>query len=150
LKWPDDYFTIYNELGIQNYKLSNWAGYFIFTDGQSNNLSYKVTLGRNSTDQMIYPRTGSNFSLSLQITPPYSLFNGKDYTEPIPDSEKYKWIEYHKWTGRIQWYIPLVEKLVLYTNFQLGVIGYFNLDVGQSPFEGFDLGGDGMSVTTLR
>lgn len=149
LKWPDDYFTIYNELGIQNYKLSNWAGYFIFTDGQSNNLSYKVTLGRNSTDQMIYPRTGSNFSLSLQITPPYSLFNGKDYTEPMPDSEKYKWIEYHKWTGRIQWYIPLVEKLVLYTNFQLGVIGYFNKDLGHSPFEGFDLGGDGMSGYNL-
>lgn len=149
LKWPDDYFTIYNELGIQNYKLSNWAGYFIFTDGQSNNLSYKVTLGRNSTDQMIYPRTGSNFSLSLQITPPYSLFNGKDYTQPMPDSEKYKWIEYHKWTGRIQWYIPLVEKLVLYTNFQLGVIGYFNKDLGHSPFEGFDLGGDGMSGYNL-
>jgi len=149
LKWPDDYFTIYNELGIQNYKLSNWAGYFIFTDGQSNNLSYKVTLGRNSTDQMIYPRTGSNFSLSLQITPPYSLFNGKDYTEPMPDSEKYKWIEYHKWTGRVQWYIPLVEKLVLYTNFQLGIMGYFNKDLGHSPFEGFDLGGDGMSGYNL-
>ncbi|MEJ5316156.1 MAG: outer membrane protein assembly factor BamA [Tenuifilum sp.] len=149
LKWPDDYFTIYNEVGIQNYKLSNWSGYFIFTDGQSNNLSYKVTLGRNSTDQMIYPRTGSNFSLSLQITPPYSLFNGKDYSKPMADSEKYKWIEYHKWTGRIQWYIPLVENLVLYTNFQMGVMGYFNSKLGHSPFEGFDLGGDGMSGYNL-
>ncbi|HOK60726.1 outer membrane protein assembly factor BamA [Tenuifilum sp.] len=149
LKWPDDYFTIYNEVGIQNYKLSNWSGYFIFTDGQSNNLSYKVTLGRNSTDQMIYPRTGSNFSLSLQITPPYSLFNGKDYSKPMTDSEKYKWIEYHKWTGRIQWYIPLVENLVLYTNFQMGVMGYFNSKLGHSPFEGFDLGGDGMSGYNL-
>lgn len=149
LKWPDDYFTIYNEVGIQNYKLSNWSGYFIFTEGQSNNLSYKVTLGRNSTDQMIYPRTGSNFSLSLQITPPYSLFNGKDYSKPMPDSEKYKWIEYHKWTGRIQWYIALVENLVLYTNFQMGVMGYFNSKLGHSPFEGFDLGGDGMSGYNL-
>lgn len=149
LKWPDDYFTIYNELGIQNYKLSNWSGYFIFTDGQSNNLSYKITLGRNSTDQMIYPRTGSNFSLSLQITPPYSLFNGKDYSKPMSDSEKYKWIEYHKWTGRIQWYFPLVENLVLYTNFQIGVMGYFNSKLGHSPFEGFDLGGDGMSGYNL-
>lgn len=149
LKWPDDYFTIYNEVGIQNYKLSNWSGYFIFTDGQSNNLSYKVTLGRNSTDQMIYPRTGSNFSLSLQITPPYSLFNGKDYSKPMSDSEKYKWIEYHKWTGRIQWYTPLVENLVLYTNFQMGVMGYFNSKLGHSPFEGFDLGGDGLSGYNL-
>ncbi len=149
LKWPDDYFTIYNELGIQNYKLSNWTGYFIFSDGQSNNFSYKVTLGRNSTDQMIYPRTGSNLSLSLQITPPYSLFNGKDYSKSMPDSEKYKWIEYHKWTGRIQWYTALVENLVLYTNFQMGVMGYFNKKLGHSPFEGFDLGGDGMSGYNL-
>ncbi len=149
LKWPDDYFTIYNEVGIQNYKLSNWKGYFIFTDGQSNNFSYKITLARNSTDQMIYPRTGSNLSLSLQITPPYSLLNGKDYSKPMSDSEKYKWIEYHKWTGRIQWFTPLVENLVLYTNFQMGVMGYFNKKLGHSPFEGFDLGGDGMSGYNL-
>lgn len=145
LKWPDDYFTIFNEVSIQNYYLKKWEGYFIFSDGQSNNLSFKTTVSRNSTDQMIYPRRGSNISFSLQITPPYSSFNGKDYKSAMSDNEKYKWIEYHKWTGRIQWYMPLVENLVLYTNFQFGIMGYFNKDLGHSPFEGFDVGGDGMS-----
>lgn len=145
LKWPDDYFSIYNEVSIQNYNLKDWTGYFLFSTGQSNNLSLKMTLSRNSTDQIIYPRRGSNLSISLQITPPYSLFNGKDYTKAMRDSEKYKWIEYHKWTGRIQWYMPIVENLVLYTNFQMGIMGYFNKDLGYSPFEGFDVGGDGMS-----
>lgn len=148
LKWPDDYFSIYNEISYQNYNLKDWTGYFLFSNGQSNNLSYKISLTRNSTDQVIYPRTGSNLSLSLQITPPYSLFNGKNYSA-LSGSEKYKWIEYHKWTGRIQWYVPLVEKLVLYSNFQFGIMGYFNSDIGHSPFEGFDVGGDGMSGYNL-
>lgn len=148
LKWPDDYFTIYNEVSLQNYNLKNWTGYFIFDDGQSNNLSYKITLARNSTDQIIYPRVGSNMSLSLQITPPYSLFSNKDYSS-LTGADKYHWIEYHKWTGRIQWYMTLVQNLVLYTNYQLGVMGYFNKDIGHSPFEGFDLGGDGMSGYNL-
>lgn len=148
LKWPDDYFTFYNEISIQNYDLNNWQGYFLFSDGQSNNLSYKATLSRNSTDQIIFPRTGSKLSVSLQITPPYSLLNGKDYAT-MTDSEKYRWIEYHKWTSRIQWYMTLVDNLVLYTNFQMGIMGYFNKDIGHSPFEGFDLGGDGMSGYNL-
>ena len=149
LKWPDDYFTINNEVSFQNYYLKNWTGYFLFSDGQSNNLSFKTTFARNSTDQIIYPRMGSNLSLSLQITPPYSLFNGKNYKSDISDNEKYKWIEYHKWTGRIQWYLALVENLVVYSNFQMGFLGYFNKDLGYSPFEGFDLGGDGMSGYNL-
>lgn len=149
LKWPDDYFTIHNEVSFQNYFLKNWTGYFIFSDGQSNNLSLKTTFARNSTDQIIYPRRGSNFSLALQITPPYSLVNGKDYQASMSDNEKYKWIEYHKWTTRIQWYLTLVDNLVLYTNFQLGYLGYYNKDLGYSPFEGFDVGGDGMSGYNL-
>lgn len=144
LKWPDDYFTIFNELSFQNYYLRDYVGYFLFSSGQSNNFSFKTTLSRNSTDQMIYPRRGSNISLSLQITPPYSLINGKNYASMDTDN-KYRWIEYHKWSGKIQWYMPLIKDLVLYTNFQLGIQGYFNNDIGHSPFEGFDLGGDGMS-----
>ncbi|MGE0077052.1 MAG: outer membrane protein assembly factor BamA [Bacteroidales bacterium] len=148
LKWPDDYFTIQNEVSYQNYYLKNWTGYFIFSSGQSNNLSFKTTLARNSTDQLIYPRRGSNFSLALQVTPPYSLLNGKNY-KSMTTTEKYKWIEYHKWTGRIQWYLSLIDNLVLYTNFQLGYLGYYNEEVGYSPFEGFDVGGDGMSGYNL-
>jgi outer membrane protein insertion porin family len=149
LKWPDDWFSFYNEISYQNYSLNDWQGYFIFSDGQSNNLSYKATLSRNSIDQLIYPRRGSNFSASLQLTPPYSLLNGKDYSTITSTTEKYKWIEYHKWSGKAQWYHNIVKDLVLYTGAQFGYLGYYNPDLGYSPFEGFDLGGDGMSGYNL-
>lgn len=146
LKWPDDYFTFLSEFLYQNYLLRNWKQEFLFTDGSANNLSLRFTLGRNSVDQLIYPRSGSNFSISLQLTPPYSLFNRKDYSSPsMTPREHYRWIEYHKWTARAQWYMQLVGDLVFYINAQFGVLGYYNRAYGYSPFEGFDLGGDGMS-----
>lgn len=147
LKVPDDFFTIYSELSYQNYNLMNWYGFLIST-GMSNNLSIKTSLSRNSVDQLIYPRRGSNLSLTLQLTPPYSLLNNKDYTT-LSIVEKYRWIEYHKWSGRVQWYNALIENLVLYTNAQFGYLGYYNSEVGYSPFEGFTLGGDGMSGYNL-
>ncbi|MHC1702664.1 MAG: outer membrane protein assembly factor BamA [Tenuifilaceae bacterium] len=165
LKWPDDWFQIYHEVSLQNYLLRNWSsGSFLFTDGNSNNFSFKTTLSRNSTDQQIYPRRGSNFSLSLQITPPYSSFKKKSFwllsdAEKVglteseitlkEQSDRYHWIEYHKWSGRAQWYLALVQNLVLYTNAQFGMLGYFSENLGYSPFEGFDLGGDGMSGYNL-
>ncbi len=149
LKKPDNYFTLQNELNFQNYNLSNWNG-FLFNDGNANIISLKTTFGRNSVDQPIYPRRGSNFSISVQATPPYSLFNNKDYTDKsMPLREKYKLIEYHKWSFRSQWYNQLVGDLVLATNMQFGYLGYYNSDLGYSPFEGFDLGGDGMSGYNL-
>lgn len=146
LKWPDDYFTLYNEIAYQNYQLKNWKQDFLFKDGSANNLSYKIVFGRNSVDQLIYPRSGSNFYISCQFTPPYSLLNGKDYSDPaMQPRERYKWIEYHKWTARAQWYTRLVDDLVLYFNAQFGVLGRYQKSVGYSPFEGFDVGGDGLS-----
>lgn len=148
LRWPDDFFTLYNEISFQQYKLDNWTGYFQFSDGSSNNISFKTTIARKSVDQLIYPRRGSDFSLSLQITPPYSLLNGKDYTN-ISASEKYRWIEYHKWLFKADWYTTLAGNLVLATRAHFGYLGHFNPDLGPSPFEGFDVGGDGMSGYNL-
>ncbi len=149
LKWPDDWFTFYNEISYQNYNLQNWTGYFIFSNGQSNNFSYKAVLSRSSISQPLYPRSGSNFNVALQLTPPYSLISGRDFSKVTESTEKYKWIEYHKWTGKAQWYQALVGDLVLFTGAQFGYLGYFNKDIGYSPFEGFDLGGDGMSGYNL-
>lgn len=148
LKWPDDYFTLQNEVALQNYVLKGWDG-FLFKTGTSNNFSYKVTFGRNSVDQLIYPRRGSNISLSLQLTPPYSALSGKDYSNVTNPGDKYKWIEYHKWTARIQWYQAIIQNLVVYTNAQFGLLGFYNSDIGYSPFEGYSLGGDGMSGYNL-
>lgn len=146
LKWPDNWFVLYNELSWQTYKLTDWQYYFLFTDGLSNNISWKINLTRNSTDQTIYPRKGSDFQVGLQITPPYSLFRPKDTNyKGMTDAERYKWIEYHKWTFKGALFTPIVGDLVLMTRAQFGYLGYYNRNLGYSPFEGFIVGGDGMS-----
>ena len=162
LKWPDSYFVLYNGLSWQTYKLTNWySGYFIFDDGLANNLSYTVNLSRNSTDQMIYPRSGSEFSASLSLTPPYSVFRKYDYDDEgnkfsVPSykdvdysnwssQNRYRWIEYHKWKFSASQYIKLVGDLVLMAKAQFGYLGYYKRNWGYSPFEGFLVGGDGMS-----
>ena len=164
LKWPDNYFVLYNQLSWQTYRLQNWAYQFLFNTGISHNLSYTLSLSRNSTDQQIYPRTGSDFSVSLQLTPPYSLLRKKDYGLLDEDGnptkvdswkkidynyqssqDRYKWIEYHKWSFKGAVYSKLVGDLVLMARAQFGYLGYYNRNWGYSPFEGFRVGGDGMS-----
>lgn len=146
LKWPDNMFVLSNEISAQTYRLKNWQYYFLFSDGYSNNISWTIRLNRNSTDQQIYPRKGSDIQLALALTPPYSLFRSKntDY-DNMTDSKKYKWIEYHKWTAKGTLYIPVTEDLVIMTRANFGYLGYYNRKLGYSPFEGFVLGGDGMS-----
>ncbi len=162
LKWPDSYFVLYNNLSWQTYKLTNWTNsYFAFNDGISHNLSYTISLSRNSSDQQIYPRTGSEFSASLQFTPPYSLFRKYTYDlqgnkiavpsykdvnyDDWTSAQRYKWIEYHKWKFSGAVYTKLVGDLVLMTRAQFGYLGYYNRNWGYSPFENFQVGGDGMS-----
>ena len=164
LKWPDRYFVLYNQLSWQTYKLQNWAYQFLFNTGISHNLSYTLSLSRNSTDQQIYPRSGSDFSFSLQLTPPYSLLRKKDRGVLDEDGnptrvsswrdinynlqsseDRYKWIEYHKWSFKGAVYTKLVGDLVLMARAQFGYLGYYNRNWGYSPFEGFRVGGDGMS-----
>ena len=164
LKWPDNYFVLYNQLSWQTYKLQDWSYQFMFDTGISHNLSYTLSLSRNSTDQQIYPRQGSDFSFSLQLTPPYSLLRKKgvsgydkegkevyttdwrkiDYNLQTPE-QRYRWIEYHKWSFKGAIYAKLVGDLVLMARAQFGYLGYYNRNWGYSPFEGFRVGGDGMS-----
>ncbi len=164
LKWPDNYFVLYNQLSWQTYRLQNWAYQFLFNTGISHNLSYTLSLSRTSTDQQIYPREGSDFSFSLQLTPPYSLLrhnnkgildsNGNPTKVEDPKSidynlqssqDRYKWIEYHKWSFKGAVYTKLIGDLVLMARAQFGYLGYYNRNWGYSPFEGFRVGGDGMS-----
>ncbi|HCV16404.1 MAG TPA: outer membrane protein assembly factor BamA [Rikenellaceae bacterium] len=146
LKWPDDRFVLYNELSAQSYKLKDWQYYFIFSDGLSNNISWKIRLQRNSTDQPIYPRSGSDFMLGLQLTPPYSLFRPADTDyKSMTDAQRYKWIEYHKWTFKGTTYNRIAGDLVLMSRAFFGYLGYYSRNLGYSPFEGFIVGGDGMS-----
>ncbi len=148
LKWPDNYFVLYNSLNWQSYNLQDWNYYFIYSTGRSHNISWNATLSRNSTDQSIYPRVGSDFSFGVQITPPWSMMK-KDWRNIDYNSQSiqdhYRWIEYHKWTFKGSLYSRLVGDLVLMTRAQFGYLGYYNKNWGYSPFEGFIVGGDGMS-----
>jgi outer membrane protein insertion porin family len=149
LRIPDDYFSVYHEINYQYYELLRYSSAFLFSDGYANNINFQETLSRNSVDAPIYPRTGSQFSLTLQLTPPYSLFSSKDYAT-LTDQEKYKFIEYHKWKFNAAWFTPLAwNKLVLHVKASYGFLGYYDKGIGQSPFERFYLGGDGLSGFSL-
>ena len=158
LKWPDDFFQFTAELSYQRYLLRDWQ-YFPVTDGKCNDLSINLTLARNSIDNPIYPRTGSEFSLSAQITPPYSLFDGKNYagyynadgTISQDNMNKlHRWVEYHKWKFKSKTYIPLMNPEtvkrtpVLMTRVEFGLLGHYN-KYKRSPFGTFEVGGDGMT-----
>ncbi|BEG62568.1 BamA/OMP85 family outer membrane protein [Coprobacter fastidiosus] len=155
LNWPDDYFTLSAELGYQLYKLKDWEYLYFMQNGTSHSITLNLTLARNSIDNPIYTRRGSQFSLSLQLTPPYSLFNNVDYSKLDPSNNKkdretmYKWIEYHKWKFKAKTFTPLTSAesqhtLVLMTRAEVGILGSYNRHK-RSPFETFYVGGDGMS-----
>ena len=148
LKWPDDFFIFSQGVSFQNYNLNNYTSVFTFSNGFSNNLSYIISLGRNSVDKPTYPTSGSDLSLSLQLTPPYSLLNNKDYTT-ITDQERYKWLEYYKAKFQAYFYINPIDKFVASLRFKTGYLGSYNHKAGDSPFERFYLGGDGLSGFAL-
>ena len=145
LNWPDPYFTFYAEASYQRYRLKGWNS-FIMSNGAANTFALKFVFARNSVDQPIYPRRGSEFSLSLALTPPYSLWDKHDYADPnLSESIRYKWIEYHKWQAKAQWFYPLTSNsnLVLMARAEMGYLGHYNKNK-VSPFERFEVGGDGM------
>jgi len=156
LNWPDDYFTLTTELSYNWYYLKNWEYLYYMNNGTSNALVLGLTLARNSIDNPIFTRRGSQFSLSLQLTPPASLFSGhKDWEklskEGTTESKKelYRWIEYWKLKFKSRTYTPLIGAdsqytLVLMTRADFGLLGSYNKWLN-SPFETFYVGGDGMS-----
>lgn len=144
LKWPDDYFIVRHELSYQKYIMNNWQS-FLFSKGVANNIFYRITVNRNSLDQIIYPKMGTDIKVSLQITPPYSAFTtGKDYAN-MEAQEKYQWVEYYKWKFTTDWYTPIVQNLVFKAKIGFGFMGYYNEDIGHAPFERFYLGGSGLT-----
>ncbi len=146
LRVPDDYFTLYHGLNLMRYTLNNYSSILQVGTGTGsfNVFSYNMVFGRNSISQPIYPRSGSDVSLSLEATLPYSYMNGKDYTT-MDENEKYKMVEYYKWKFNSSFYAEVYNKLVLSTRMKFGYLGYYNSDIGITPFQRFYLGGDGLS-----
>ena len=156
LRWPDDWFTLSADLSYTRYMLKGWQ-YFLINNGNCNNISLGISLARNSTDNQIYPRKGSEFLLNVSLTPPYSLFDGKDYANLAKDynsstyqkelQEMHRWIEYHKWKFKSRTYTALSSGnkcFVLMTRVELGILGSYNSHK-RSPFETYYVGGDGTS-----
>lgn len=150
LKWPDDYFVASHGIAYKHYVLDNYSlnSARIFTSGIANDISYAFTLSRNSFDSPIYTRSGSEVSVSAYVTPPFSLMSGKDYSTAT-DQEKYRWLEYYKINLRGTWMLNLVGDVVLSTRFRFGFMGYYNKDIGLSPFGRYVLGGDGLASWNL-
>ncbi len=146
LKWPDDYFTLYQGLNLMRYDLKNYSSIFKVGTGTGsfNVFSYNVVFGRNSISQPIFPRSGSDVSLSMELTPPYSLFDSRDYTT-LDENSKYKMVEFYKWKLNSSFYVETVNKLVLAARLKFGFLGYYNNEIGVTPFQRFYLGGDGLS-----
>ena len=162
LRIPDDFFQLSQAISFQYYNLKNYyTGLFTFGDGQANNLSYTINLTRNNTRiNPIFPTGGSTFSISAKLTPPYSLFSKKDFSNlgllaefqdengnpdlAQIDQEKFRWLEFYKIKFNGTWYTPIYEKLILKTQADFGFLGAYNLARGNIPFERFFLGGDGM------
>ncbi|QTD37072.1 outer membrane protein assembly factor BamA [Polaribacter batillariae] len=152
LKWPDDFFQLSQTVSYQSFKLNNYGfrvGADVLNNGTLNNLSYNATLARNSAGpSLIFPTYGSEFSFGVKATLPYSLLNNKDYTGLAP-AEKYKWLEYYKLNAKGKWYTSFTDKLVLMSNAEMGYLGFYNDELGQSPFERYFVGGDGIAVFQL-
>ena len=142
LRIPDDYFRIDYAINLQQFKLNNYTGY-LFQNGNSYDFSLSQVLSRNSVDAPIFPTSGSNIKFTVQATVPYSSFNGKNYNN-LATSDKYKFTEYHKWKFESQFFQKIYGKLVLKAQAQFGFIGYYNKDLGLTPFGRFKLGGDGL------
>lgn len=146
LKWPDDYFILSHGISYKHYVLNNYTQLrsLSFSDGTCNDISYAFTLSRNSFDSPIYTRSGSEVSLNAYITPPFSLMSGRDYST-ASEQEKFRWIEYYKINLKGSWMLNLVGDVVLSTRFRFGFMGYYNKDIGLSPFGRYMLGGDGLT-----
>jgi len=166
LRWPDDYFTFSQTLGVRHYNLQNFnTGLFTFGDGEANDISYSVGLSRDNTStNPIYPTGGSKINLSLKASLPYSRFGNTDWdallterNEAIEESEgvitdeisaidqqRFKWLEYYKLKFSGDWYTSLTKKFVFKSSFQFGFLGAYNQSRGLIPFERFQLGGSGL------
>ena len=156
LRWPDDYFQFSAQLGYSRYMLRDWS-YFYIHNGNCNNINLGLTLSRTSTDNPLFPRRGSEFMAQVTVTPPWSLFDNKDYANLAKNSSSvtyedelqqvYRWIEYHKWKFKSRTFTSLTggqKCFVLMTRVEMGLLGSYNKDK-RSPFETFYVGGDGMS-----
>ncbi len=160
LRWPDDNFTYQFGIKLQHYDLDNFfdnrAGAAIFRtddgiavgDGTYTDFAIEQTLTRSSVVEPIFPTSGANLELKLSLTPPYSQLNNRDYDSEAV-SERYRWVEYHRWRLSGEWYKTLTGKLVVKSSIKMGFLGRYSDKFGRSPFQRFQIGGDGLNNSQI-
>lgn len=145
LRWPDDYFQIQNSISYQFFDVFNFGNTLGFSTGQSNSLTFNTTISRSNIDNPTFPKYGSQFTLSINATPPWSLLNPSKFEGDITDAERYKFVEYHKWMMDLSIFLPLNNKFVINARAHVGFIGTYTSKTDSGPFERFFLGGNGLN-----
>ncbi len=146
LQWPDDWFTLTNSISYTRYKLFQYQLASNLGDGIYNNIGFNTTIARSNISNPMFPRAGSTLSLSVTLTPPYSLLESEDKNyESMSLVDRYRKVEYHKWMFDVKQYITLFGNFVLEAKAHMGFLGSYNKSLGTGPFERFVMGGSGMS-----
>ena len=146
LRWPDDYFQIQNTIAYQYYDVFNFGNTLGFSTGQSNSLTFNTTISRSNIDNPQFPSYGSQFTLSVNATPPWSLLNPDKFNNgELSQAERYEFVEYHKWMMDLSLFIPLNSKFVINARAHMGFIGTYSDKTDSGPFERFFLGGNGLN-----
>ncbi len=145
LRWPDDYFQIQNSISYQFFDVFNFGNTLGFSTGQSNSLTFNTTISRSNIDNPTFPKYGSQFTLSINATPPWSLLNPSKFEGDLTDAQRYKFVEYHKWMMDFSFFLPLNSKFVINARAHMGFIGTYTSKTDSGPFERFFLGGNGLN-----
>ena len=145
LRWPDDYFQIQNTISYQFYDVFNFGNTLGFSTGKSNSLTFNTTISRSNIDNPTFPKYGSQFTLSINATPPWSVLNPGRFEGNITEAERYRFVEYHKWMFDMSLFIPLNSKFVINARAHMGFIGTYSSRTDSGPFERFFLGGNGLN-----
>ncbi|MBK7224065.1 MAG: outer membrane protein assembly factor BamA [Saprospiraceae bacterium] len=150
LRKPDDNFITSTGVNLERIRLKNYRGFnspqgepVLF--GDYYNLSLRQTIARSTVNEPLFPRSGNKLSLTIQLTPPYSLFRKNWEPSDAGVQDRYRWVEYHKWRIDGDWFFNPFDKLVFAFNAKIGFLGYYNSKIGAPPFERTQLGGDGLN-----
>ena len=134
LTWPDDYFYIQGMARYQHNDVIDGGGYY--RTGVSDQYTVGFTILRNSTDNPVFPSSGSRMTFSAE-------FSGGAI---LPGT-----VDYNKFEFKSEWYQSLfnTNRVVFYT---LANFGYIDELVKNTPIPYFDLynmGGNGLMYNTI-
>ena len=109
----DDYVD-YSDVSIKlSYGYYKFEDYYLnknFYNGSSHDICLTTILSRASIDDVFYPTTGSNVSLTFKTTPPYGWFK-KIKSKRFVDYIHFK--DYGQLIADTNFFIPIYEKFIL-------------------------------------